>query len=176
MSCSHVVKVSVYIGTSLDGFIARENGDIDWLDKANQKVTPGEDFGFHKLLESVNMIVMGRKTFESIGKPLPGRTTVIVTRQGDYKQEGCIIVSSIDEALKKVPEGAEACVVGGADIFKQVLPITDVIFLTIVHEKFEADTFFPEINWNEWTKSNEQHHEPDEKNKYSYTFSELRRK
>ena len=61
-----MVKVSVYIGTSLDGFIARENGDIDWLDKANQKVTPGEDFGFHKFLESINLIVMGRKTFEQV--------------------------------------------------------------------------------------------------------------
>ena len=61
-----MVKVSVYIGISLDGFIARENGDIGWLDKANQKVTPGEDFGFHKFLESVDLIVMGRRTFQQV--------------------------------------------------------------------------------------------------------------
>ena len=61
-----MMKVSVYIGISLDGFIARENGDIGWLDKANQKVTPGEDFGFHKFIESVDLIVMGRRTFEQV--------------------------------------------------------------------------------------------------------------
>jgi dihydrofolate reductase len=61
-----MVKVSVYIGISMDGFIARDNGDIGWLDKANQQVTPGEDFGFHKFLESVDLIIMGRRTFEQV--------------------------------------------------------------------------------------------------------------
>ncbi|WP_018478397.1 dihydrofolate reductase [Pontibacter roseus] len=123
-------------------------------------------------------MVMGRKTFESIGKPLPGRTTIIVTRQEGFEAEGCLVVHSVQEALQKGREldKEQVSIVGGAEIYKQVLPEVDTIFLTEVHHTFEGDTFFPELDMAEWQEVNAEQHEPDEKNPYPYTFRELRRK
>ncbi|MCP2044602.1 dihydrofolate reductase [Pontibacter sp. HSC-36F09] len=123
-------------------------------------------------------MIMGRKTFESIGKPLPGRTTIIVTRQEDYKAEGCIVVNSVEEAIAKGKEldSEQVSIVGGAEIYKQALSFVDTIYLTKVHHDFDGDTFFPELKEEEWLLVSVEGHEPDEKNKYAYTFKELRRK
>ncbi|PKV76371.1 dihydrofolate reductase [Pontibacter ramchanderi] len=123
-------------------------------------------------------MIMGRKTFESIGKPLPGRTTIIVTRQEDYKAEGCIVVNSVEEAIAKGKEldSEQVSIVGGAEIYKQALPMVDMLYLTEVHHAFNGDTFFPELKEEEWQELSAESHEPDEKNKYPYTFKELRRK
>ncbi|MFD2245691.1 dihydrofolate reductase [Pontibacter ruber] len=122
-------------------------------------------------------MIMGRKTFDSIGKPLPGRTTIIVTRQEDYTAEGCLVAHSIQEALEKAKElDPQVSIIGGAEIYKQALPFVDVIYLTRVHHTFDGDTFFPELNEAEWEQISAAPHEPDEKNKYPYTFIELRRK
>jgi dihydrofolate reductase len=122
-------------------------------------------------------MIMGRKTFESIGKPLPGRTTIIVTRQEDYTAEGCIVTHSVQEAIEKAKElDGQVSIVGGAEIYKQALPLVDVIYLTRVHHTFDGDTFFPELNEAEWEQISAETHEPDEKNKYPYTFIELRRR
>jgi dihydrofolate reductase len=123
-------------------------------------------------------MIMGRKTFESIGKPLPGRTTIIVTRQEDYQAEGCIIVNSVEAAIAKGKEldSEQVSIVGGAEIYKQALPFIDTLYLTQVHHTFEGDTFFPELNQEEWQEVSAEQYEPDEKNKYAYTFKELRRK
>jgi dihydrofolate reductase len=121
-------------------------------------------------------ILMGRKTYESIGKPLPGRTTIIITRQSDYKAEGCIVVNSIDKAITEAKKLDDcACIIGGAEIYRQSLDLTDTIFITRIHHKFDGDTFFPEIKYAEWETINEEHFEPDEKNKYRYSFIELKR-
>jgi dihydrofolate reductase len=123
-------------------------------------------------------MIMGRKTFESIGKPLPGRTTIIVTRQEDYQAEGCIVVNSLEEAIAKGKEldSDQVSIVGGAEIYKQVLPYVDTLYLTEVHHAFDGDTFFPELKQEEWQEVSSESHQPDEKNKYTYTFKELRRK
>ncbi|MCC9136286.1 dihydrofolate reductase [Pontibacter silvestris] len=122
-------------------------------------------------------ILMGRKTFESIGKLLPGRTSIIITTQKDYKAEGCIITHTLEEAIERAKElDEQICIIGGAKVYKQVLPLVDVIHLTRVHQTFEGDAFFPELDMDEWQAVSELHHEPDEKNKYSYTFLELHRK
>lgn len=123
-------------------------------------------------------MIMGRKTFESIGKALPGRTTIIVTRQEDYKAEGCIVVNSVEKAIAKGNEldSERVSIVGGAEIYRQVLPAVDTIYLTEVHHAFDGDTFFPELRTEEWIEVSAELHEPDEKNKYAYTFKELRRK
>ena len=122
-------------------------------------------------------MIMGRKTFEAIGKPLPGRTTIIVTRQTDFKVEGCLVVHSVEEAIAKGKElDEQISVVGGAEIYKQALPFVDTIYLTRVHHTFEGDTYFPELQDEDWEQVSEEYHEPDEKNNYSYTFLELRRK
>jgi dihydrofolate reductase len=122
-------------------------------------------------------MIMGRKTFESIGKPLPGRTTIIVTRQEGYTVEGCLVAHSVQEAIQKAKElDEQVSIIGGAEIYKQALPHVDVIYLTRVHHTFDGDTFFPELNEAEWEHISAEPHEPDEKNKYPYTFLELRRK
>lgn len=122
-------------------------------------------------------ILMGRKTYESIGKPLPGRTSIIITRQPEYKAEGCIVVNSVQEAVTKAEQlDDQAYLIGGAEIYRQALDVTDTIYLTRIHHKFEGDTFFPELQEEEWETVSEEHHEPDEKNKYRYSFIKLDRK
>lgn len=96
------------------------------------------------------MCVMGRKTFESIGKPLPGRRFVIISRDLGYKVEGCTVVSSLEQALAFGQEEAELMIIGGGEIYRQALQFTDKVYLTRVMADFEGDTFFPELPANEW--------------------------
>ncbi len=128
------------------------------------------DLRFFKNLTTGHHIIMGRKTFDSFGKPLPNRTSVVITRQKDYRPEGCIVVHSIEEAIKVAAVEKEIFIIGGAEIFKQTMPIADRIYLTRIDQEFEGDTFFPELNKEEWELKEKQDFEPDEKNKYSYSF------
>ncbi|ANX13443.1 dihydrofolate reductase [Fictibacillus arsenicus] len=111
-------------------------------------------------------IVMGRKTYESIGKPLPGRENIVVTRDQSYEAEGTTIVHSVDEVLQINAE--EICVIGGSEIFKQFLPVADRLYITEIHHTFEADTYFPELNDNEWKEVSRTEGIVDEKNKYPH--------
>ncbi|WP_226535642.1 dihydrofolate reductase [Fictibacillus halophilus] len=113
-------------------------------------------------------IVMGRKTYESIGKPLPGRENIVVTRDQSYVAEGTTIVHSVDEVLKMNAE--EICVIGGSEIFKQFLPVADRLYITEIHHTFDADTFFPELNDDEWNEVSRTTGIVDEKNKYPHDF------
>jgi dihydrofolate reductase len=113
-------------------------------------------------------IVMGRKTYESIGKPLPGRENIVVTRDQSYEAEGTTIVHSVDEVLQINAE--EVCVIGGSEIFKQFLPVADRLYITEIHHTFEADTYFPELNDNEWKELSRTEGIVDEKNKYPHEF------
>lgn len=123
-------------------------------------------------------MIMGRKTFESIGKPLPGRTTIIVTRQENFQAEGCLVAHSVQEAidLGRELDKEQVSIVGGAEIYKQAMPFVDTLYLTRVHHTFDGDTYFPELQEKEWEQVSMERHEPDEKNRYSYSFIELRRK
>ena len=121
-------------------------------------------------------IIMGRKTFESFGaKPLPGRKNIIITRDQNYKVEGCDVVHSIDEALTLANSAEEVMVIGGAELYRQVLSDTDTIYLTRIHEAFEGDTRFPEIHNTEWHQVERIDHEADEKNSHDYSFIRLDR-
>ena len=113
---------------------------------------------------------MGRKTFESFPKPLPNRTHVVITRQQDYRPEGCIIVHSIEDAIKKCPENEEVFIIGGGEIYKQGLDFSDKIEITKVHAHFEADAFFPEINKNKWELVQSELNLKDERHLYDYTY------
>jgi len=115
-------------------------------------------------------IIMGRKTFESLGKPLPNRTTIIITRNKEYKQEGCIVVNSLVEAIKAAKDDENPYILGGAEIYKQALSIADKLDLTFVHHSFDADAFFPEIDFNNWIETSREDFKSDEKNKYDYSF------
>lgn len=133
------------------------------------------DLKHYKNITMGHHMIMGRKTYESIGRPLPGRTTVIITRDKNYKAEGCIIVNSLDEALKVAASDSEPCIVGGGEIFRQAMSITDKIYLTIIHHDFEGDTFYPELDPAEWKLIKREDFQPDEKNRYPYSFCEYER-
>lgn len=130
-----------------------------------------DDFKHFKNLTSNHYIIMGRKTFESFPKPLPNRTHIIITRQADYKApDGCVVVTSLEEALAIVKEQAEVFVIGGGEIYKLALPYADRIELTRVHTTLEADAFFPEFSLEEWKLMKEEFHDIDEKHQYTFTF------
>ena len=125
-----------------------------------------------KELTTGHAIIMGRKTFESIGKALPNRTNIVLTRDPAYEAAGCVVFTDIDKALNfAASQGeTEAFVIGGANIFMQILPKADKIYLTRVHANMEGDTYFPEIASPPWRKVSEEKHSKDGDNIYDYTF------
>ena len=130
------------------------------------------DLKFFKKTTLGHTLIMGRKTFESIGFPLPGRTTIIITRDKNYIQKGCKIAYSIEEAISLVENDDAPFIAGGATIYKQALDkgLIDEMIITEVHEDFEADAFFPIIELSEWKETSRVHNKTDEKNKYEYSF------
>lgn len=122
-------------------------------------------------------LIVGRKTFESIGKPLPGRQTIVVTRNADYMVEGCLIARSVESALELAESRGEneAFVIGGADIYAQALGFADRIYLTEVHAEVDADTYFPEFDRSAWTEKQTSYQPADEKNQHACTFMVLER-
>lgn len=127
------------------------------------------DLKHFKNITTGHTVIMGRKTYDSVGKPLPKRRNIIITRQ-NITIEGCEVVSSIEAALALCANEEEVFIVGGAEIYKQSLHLTDRIYLTIVHKEFEGDSFFPEIAKNEWKEIYREDYQPDEKNSLSYSF------
>ena len=159
---------AIVVAAAENNVIGKDNGLI-WHLPA--------DLRHFKQITMGHPILMGRKTYESIGKPLPGRTSVIVTSQEDYAAEGCLVTHSLQEALEKAKALDEIIyIIGGAEIYRQVLPLTDTIYLTRLHHTFDGDVYFPELKEEEWETVAQAHHEPDEKNKYRYSFLTLRRK
>jgi len=131
------------------------------------------DLRHFKQLTTGHPILMGRKTYESIGKPLPNRQNIIITRDLGFTAPGCDVTHSLDEAINvaaKNNDQAEIFVIGGAEIYRQSLPHIQRIYLTIVHEQFEGDVFFPALNANEWQEISREDHQADEKNAYAYSF------
>ena len=127
------------------------------------------DLKHFKEITTGHTVIMGRKTYESVGKPLPKRRNIIITRQ-EINIEGCEVVNSIEAALALCANEEEVFIVGGAEIYKQALKLTDRIYLTIVHQNFEADSFFPEIPKQYWKEVYREDHQPDEKNLLPYSF------
>lgn len=125
-----------------------------------------------KQITTDNTIVMGRKTYESIGKPLPNRRNIIITRNLEYQVDGCEIVSSLEEAL--LLTGSNCFIIGGGEIYKQSLELADKIYLTLVHKEFEGDTKFPELG-SEWATIDTEDFKADNKNEYDYSFIEYER-
>lgn len=120
-------------------------------------------------------LIVGRKTFESIGRPLPGRTTIIVTHQAALKADGCLVVHSLSEAiaLAQTSGETEVFVIGGAEIYQQALAVADRLYLTLVDAQVEADTFFPDLTGEDWIEQAASPHAADEKNQYAFTFKTL---
>lgn len=160
------MPIAQVVAISQNRVIGKDN-QLIWHMPADLKHYKNVTMGHH--------MIMGRKTYESIGRPLPGRTTVIITRDKNYKAEGCIVVHSLDEALKVAANDNEPCIVGGGEIFRQAMDITDKIYLTIIHHDFEGDTFYPELDPAKWRLTKREDFQPDEKNKYPYSFCEYER-
>ena len=123
-------------------------------------------------------IIVGRKTFDSIGKPLPGRQTIVVTRNVDFKAEGCQVARSVREAIALAQQRGdnEVFVIGGAEVYRRALNVADRIYWTQVHAETDADTFFPEIDRDAWIEKESFHHPADDKNQYAFTFRLLQKK
>ncbi|TWO32084.1 dihydrofolate reductase [Seonamhaeicola sediminis] len=124
-----------------------------------------------KALTNGHHIIMGRKTFESFPKPLPNRTHVVITRQTDYKApDGIIIVNSLEKAIEVSKNDSQPFVIGGGEIYKQAMAIADKIEITRVHETFDADAFFPEIDSKIWKETANEFHQKDENHDYEFSF------
>ena len=134
-----------------------------------------DDLKRFKALSMAKPIVMGRRTFDSIGKPLPGRTNIVVSRQPGLAIEGTIVTPSLDAALVAACAVPEVVVIGGAEIFRQVLPRTEVIHLTRVHARVAGDVVFPELDPGKWRETAVEHHAADERHQYAFTFVTLER-
>ncbi|WP_447635912.1 dihydrofolate reductase [Flavobacterium microcysteis] len=135
-----------------------------------------DDFKRFKEITTGHHIIMGRKTFESFPKPLPNRTHVIITRQKAYAPAGCIVADSMENAIAACPKDEDIFIIGGGEIYNLGMPFADIIELTRVHDSFEADAFFPEINRNEWELISEEYHPADEKHKVDFSFQTFARK
>lgn len=134
------------------------------------------DLKHFKLLTLGKPILMGRNTWESLPGPLPGRPHYVVTRDRSYQAVGCTILHSIDEAMFVLSEAPEVMVVGGADIYGQMLPHAEKLYLTLVHTEVTGDTYFPEFDLSLWKEIAREDHSADEKNQFPYSFITFHRK
>lgn len=164
------MKISIIVAKGKNNVIGRDN-QLPWHLPGDLKHFKNTTIGHH--------VIMGRKTFESMGKPLPGRTSIVITRNKDYAvPPGHHVVNSLDEALDLARSKAlsQVYVLGGAEIFKLALPLTDELVITEIDAAPEGDTFFPPLNDEAWEKVAQEDHYKDEKNKYGYSFLTYRRK
>jgi len=155
--------ISFIVAASTNNVIGKNN-QLPW--------SLPNDMKFFKNTTWAMPVLMGRKSFESLGKPLPGRLNVVITRQNDWKPEGASVVHSVEDAIKvaAAADYNEAFIIGGGEIFKEAMPVADKIYLTRVDVKLEGDAFFPEMNPKEWLMVSEQSFPSDEKHAYPYHF------
>lgn len=161
--------VSVIIAASENNVIGKDN-KLPWHLPADLKYFKNLTMGHH--------VIMGRKTYESIGKILPGRTFIIVTRQKEYKVGGAFVVHSIREAIQTAEKAGESevFVIGGAEIIHESLPLVDKLYLTRIHADVDGDTYLSLPETVEWIEENKTSYEKDEKHAYAFSFLELIKK
>ena len=115
-------------------------------------------------------VIMGRRNYESIGKPLPNRTNIVVTRNRNYRAPGCVVTHSLEEALEHAHADPEIFIIGGAELYRQSFAHADRLYLTLVHAKIAGDTRFPDFDPDQWNEIMRERHEADDKNPYAYSF------
>jgi dihydrofolate reductase len=115
-------------------------------------------------------VIMGRRNYESIGKPLPNRTNIVVTRNHDYRAPGCVVAHSLEEAVERAHADPEIFIIGGADLYRQSFACSDRLYLTLVHANVAGDTYFPDFDPHQWNEIMRERHEADDKNPYAYSF------
>ena len=134
-----------------------------------------EDLRYFKRITSNHTVIMGRKTFESIGKPLPNRKNIIITRNPNFKADGCTIVPSLDAATELVKGENESFIIGGGSVYQSAMPLADKLYITRIHRNYDGDTYFPEIG-DEWQEVERQDFERGEKYEYPFSFVTYTRK
>ena len=133
------------------------------------------DLKYFKAVTMGKPIVMGRKTHESIGRPLPGRDNVVLSRETDYQAEGCTVLNSLEDVYKRYADAGEVMIMGGADLYEQTLDKATRIYLTRVHAEVDGDTWFPKMDWDIWEEVGREDFKADKKNEYDYSFVILER-
>jgi|SRR5690554_2508088 len=163
------MKISLIAAATENNVIGKDN-DLPWSLPDDMKFFVQTTKGHH--------ILMGRKNFEATKKLLPNRTNIVITRKEDYTFEGAVILQSIEEGIRYAKENGEQelMIIGGGEIYKQALPLADRIYLTRIHAEIEGDTFFPELDMNDWKIISENKHPVDERHDYSFTIYTLDRK
>ncbi|RYE04577.1 MAG: dihydrofolate reductase [Sphingobacteriaceae bacterium] len=159
------MKIILIVAVSSNNVIGKNNQLIWHLPS---------DLKHFKQLTTGHAVFMGRKTYDSIGKPLPNRRNLVISRT-QKEIAGCEVVASLEAGFKICADEEEIYIIGGAEIYRLALPLAHRIELTRVHHDFDGDTFFPEINPKQWQESNREDFEPDEKNAYAYSFITLNR-
>lgn len=161
------MKLSLIVAAAENGVIGRDN-KLPWH-------LP-EDLKYFKRVTMGKPIVMGRKTFESIGRPLPGRTNIVITRNPDWQAEGVRALPTVEAALELAEEIAlidgaeELMVIGGAEIYRAALPLADRLYLTEVHAQVSGDALLPDIDWSCWRELGRERHAASDSNPYDYSF------
>lgn len=160
------MSLSLIVAVADNGVIGQQNG-LPWR-------LP-EDLKRFKALTMGKPIVMGRKTFDSIGKPLPGRTNIVITRQPELSLPGCVVVASLPAAIAAAGNAEEIMVIGGADIYRQALPAAQRVYLTQVHAQVEGDVSFPPLDARHWRELAREDYPADERHAHAYSFVILAR-
>lgn len=162
-----MLRLSVIVAAADNGVIGRNNA-LPWH-------LP-EDLRYFRRVTMGKPVVMGRRTFESIGRPLPGRTNIVITRNREFSAAGVRVVSSLDEALELAADIAmidgvdELVVIGGAEIYRAAIPRADRLYVTEVHAQVEGDAHLPAIDWSRWQERERERHQADGANPYNYSF------
>jgi dihydrofolate reductase len=162
-----VTRISIIVATDERGAIGRD-GQLPWR-------LP-DDLRHFKALTLGKPVIMGRRTWDSIGRPLPGRQNIVISRQGSLAASGATVVGSWNEARAAAQPAAEACVIGGAEIYRLALPEAQLIHRTEVHATVEADTFFPAVDPAVWEEVGRTDHPADDRHAFAYSFIELHRR
>lgn len=155
-----MVNLNIIVATDSKGGIGKNNA-LPWHLPADLK--------YFKALTTGHTIIMGRKTFESIGRALPNRRNIVITRQ-DLEFQDAEVTHSLESAISLCNEGDDVFVIGGSEIFRLALPKANRLFITLIHHEFDADTFLPEIEQEKWKEVKREDKQPDEKNRFSYSF------
>jgi dihydrofolate reductase len=157
------MMVSAIVAVSANGVIGRDNG-IPWYLPADLKYFKQVTLGHH--------IIMGRKSFLSIGRPLPGRTNIVITRNPFFVASGVLVCNDVESALEIAYDAGETevFIIGGGEIYGQTMSFWDRIYLTEVAQDISGDVFFPELDWSAWTLLREEQHTRDDKHAFDYCF------
>lgn len=158
--------IAIIVATDKQGGIGKDNALLWHLPN---------DLKRFKAITSGHPIIMGRKTYDSIGRPLPNRLNIIISQNKDLKIEGCLVVHNLQDAVTAA-EGKDVFILGGGSIYEQAMSIADKIYLTLVDVSLEADTHFPNIDEEVWKVISTEQHTKDEKHQYEYQFIDLERK